>query len=114
MHEVSEMRVLVARGRRVILLRVRERSRRLLVHEDFKERAATFRADKGFHLVWTDDLLPLPSTWEYLAGLPLKASIPGFWDSAVPVICGTGADIVYSSPPQCGLEEPVSVLRCYI
>ena len=44
MHGASEMRVLVTRGRRVSLLPVRERSKRLLVHEGFKDRAAAIRA----------------------------------------------------------------------
>ena len=38
------MRVLVARGRSVSFLPVRERSQWLLVHEGFKDRAATIRA----------------------------------------------------------------------
>ena len=45
--------------------------------------------------------------------LPAKARIPRFRGSAFPIICGTGADTVYSSPPQCGSKEPVSVPRCY-
>ena len=44
MHGSSEIRVLVTRGRRVSLLLVRERSRRLLFHEDFRDRDATIRA----------------------------------------------------------------------
>ena len=44
MHRASEMQVLVTKGRRASLLRVRERSRRLLVHEGFKDRATTIRA----------------------------------------------------------------------
>ena len=39
MHEALEMRVLVARGRRVSLLLVQERGRRLLLRKDFKNRA---------------------------------------------------------------------------
>ena len=38
------MRVLVARGRRISLLLVRERSKRLLSHEDLKDEAAAIRA----------------------------------------------------------------------
>ena len=41
MHEASETRVLVTKGRRVSLLLVQERSRRLLVHENFKDRVMT-------------------------------------------------------------------------
>ena len=44
MHGASEIRVLVARGIRISLLLVRERSRRLLFHEDFKDRVEAIRA----------------------------------------------------------------------
>ena len=37
-HGVSEMRVLVRKGRRVSLLLARERSRRLLLHKDFRDK----------------------------------------------------------------------------
>ena len=43
MHGASETQVLVTKGMRVSLLLVRERSRRLLVQEGFKDRAATIR-----------------------------------------------------------------------
>ena len=43
-HEALEMRVLVARGWRTSLLLVRERSRRILIHEDFKDGAVAIRA----------------------------------------------------------------------
>ena len=38
-----------------------------------------------------DDMLLLPSTWAHEKGLSTKAGIPELWDSAVPVISGTGA-----------------------
>ena len=38
------MQVLVEKGRRVSILLVQERSRRFLVHEGFRDRAATIRA----------------------------------------------------------------------
>ena len=44
MHGVSEMRVLVARGRRISLLLVREISRRLRCPEDLGDEAAAIRA----------------------------------------------------------------------
>ena len=44
MHGASEMWVLVVRGMRIILLPIQERSRRLLCHEDLKDRAAAIRA----------------------------------------------------------------------
>ena len=44
MQRASEIRVLVTRGRRVSLLLVRERSRRLLVHEGFRDMVAAIRA----------------------------------------------------------------------
>ena len=44
MHGVSEMRVLVARGRRVSLLLVRERGKRRLLLECFRDGVAVIRA----------------------------------------------------------------------
>ena len=44
MHEASEIWVLVARGRRISLLLVQERSTRLIFHEDFKDGVAAIRA----------------------------------------------------------------------
>ena len=43
-----------------------------------------------------DDMLLLPSSWTYEAGLPAEAWIPGFWAGAVPVIGGIGTDSVCS------------------
>ena len=60
-----------------------------------------------------DDMLLLPSAWTYEAGLPTEAWIPRFWAGAVLVISGTGTDTVYSSTPQYGSEELVSVVECY-
>ena len=47
-HGASEMRVLETRGRRVSLLRVRERSRRLPVHEGFRAAATGAKDSLGF------------------------------------------------------------------
>ena len=88
------MQVLVARGRRVGLLLVRERSRGILVHVGSK--AGT---DQGCQLGWADGVLPLPAARTYEEGLPSETRIPGFRDSAVLVSGGTGEDIVYSSIP---------------
>ena len=59
------MQVLAARGRRTSLLLVREISRRLLSHRDFRDGAAAIRAkarpDQGFQSVKTVDMLALPS-----------------------------------------------------
>ena len=60
------------------------------------------RSDQGSQSGGTDELLFLPSALTYEAVLPPKAKIPGFRDSAVPVISGTGADTVYSSTPHYG------------
>ena len=60
-----------------------------------------------------DDMLLLPSSWTYEAGLPTEAWIPGFWVGAVPVIGGTSADSVCSFSLWYGSEEPVSVVECY-
>ena len=89
---VLRMRVLVARGRRVGLLLVRERSRGILVHVGSKA-----RTDQGCQLGWADGVLPLPAARTYEEGLPSETRIPGFRDSAVLVSGGTGEDTVYSS-----------------
>ena len=57
-------------------------------------------------------MLPLPPAWTYEVELTSEARIPGFWDSAIPSISGTGVDIVLSSLPQHGPGESMSVLRC--
>ena len=57
-------------------------------------------------------MLFLPLNWTYEARLPLEARIPGFRDSAVPVINGIGKNIVCSFTPQCEPEEPASVPGC--
>ena len=44
MHGAFAIRVLVARGIRISLLLVRERGRRFLFHEDFRDRAGAIRA----------------------------------------------------------------------
>ena len=46
-----------------------------------------------------DDMLLLPSSWTYEAGLPTEAWIPRFWVGAVSVIIGTDVDTVHSSTP---------------
>ena len=51
MHGASEIRVLVARGRRISLLLVREGSRRLLFHGDFKDGMAAIRAKAELRLL---------------------------------------------------------------
>ena len=86
------MRVLVARGRRVSLLLVRERSRRLLVQ-------VGPGTNQGCQSGWADGELPLPATRTYEEGFPLETGILRFRDSAVPISCGIGEDTVYSSTP---------------
>ena len=44
MHGAPEIQVLVARGRTTNLPLVRERSKRLLVHEDFRDGVAAIKA----------------------------------------------------------------------
>ena len=50
------------RRRRVSLLLVRERRKRIMFHEDFKDRAATIRAKAELRLLVrkADDMLPFP------------------------------------------------------
>ena len=74
-----------------------------------KQRTSIPRAPPGTGPARADDMLLLPSVWTYEAGLPIKACILGFWASIILVISGTGADTVYSSTPQYGSKEPVSV-----
>ena len=57
-------------------------------------------------------MFPLPSAQICEAGLPSKARIQGFWDSAALVINGIGVDAVFALSPQCGPEEPASILGC--
>ena len=53
----------------------------------------------------TDDMLLLPSAWANEKGLSTKAGILELWDSAVPVISGTGVDIVCSFSPSAGQRD---------
>ena len=48
MHGASEIRVLVTREMRASLFLVQERSRRLLFHEDFKDKAVAIKAKAKF------------------------------------------------------------------
>ena len=49
------MRVVVARGRRINLLLVRERSRRLLCPEDLRDEAVAIRAKARLELLVSQD-----------------------------------------------------------
>ena len=55
MHGASEIRVLVIKGMRVRLLLVRERNRRLLFHEDFRDRVAVIKAKARLVLLTSYD-----------------------------------------------------------
>ena len=103
------MRVLVAKGRRVSLLLVRERSRGLLVHVGSKARLSGPGTDQGCRSGWADGVLSLQAARTHEEGLPPETRILRFRDSAVPVSGGTGEDIVHSFTPQYRPEEPVSV-----
>ena len=50
-------------------------------------------------------MLFLPSALTFEAGLPSEARIPKLWDSAVPVISGTGTDAVCSFSPSAGQRD---------
>ena len=107
------MRVLVAKGRRVSLLPVQERSRGLLVHEG--SRVVTIRPgiDESCRSGWADVVLPLPAARTYEEGLPPDTGILGFWDSSVPVNGRTGEDTVRSSTARYRPEEPISASGSY-
>ena len=104
------MRVLVARGRRVNLLLVWERSRRLLVKRVPESQPSGPGTDQGCRSGWADGVLSLLASRTYEEGLPLETRIPGFRDSAVPVSDKIREDTVHSSTAQYRPEEPVSVL----
>ena len=55
MHGVSEIRVLVIRGRRISLLLVQERSRRLRCPEDLRDEVAALRAKARLGLLVSQD-----------------------------------------------------------
>ena len=55
MHRVSEIRESVSKGRRASLLLVRERNRRLLVHEGFKDKVTATRAKARLKLLVSQD-----------------------------------------------------------
>ena len=75
-------------------------------------RLSGLRPDQGFQSVRIAHMFPLPSARTCETILPAEAGIPGIRDTLVLVISKTGADTVCSFSPQCGLEGPVSVLRC--
>ena len=66
---------------------VRERSRRLLLPEDFRDGAAAIRAKARPRVLISQD-----RTCE--TRLPIEVEIPGIWDTSVPVISGTGVEAV--------------------
>ena len=103
------MRVLVARGRRVSLLLVQERSRGLLVHEVLESRPSEPGTDQSCRSGWADGVLSLPAAWTHEEGLPPETGILGFQDSVVPINGRTGEDTVHSSTARYRLEDPVSV-----
>ena len=124
-HETSKMLVLRIRERRVnLLLLAQGRSRGLLLHSDFRDRAVAIRAKAKviipkWETLWgsrpdkAGDMFPLPSTWTLEAGLSLEAGIPELWDTSISVISGTYTDTVFSSLPHHGPGETVSVVwRC--
>ena len=86
--------MLVGTGRRISLLRVWERDRGLCP-----------TSAPGTGPARADDMLLFPSAWAHEKGLSTKTRIPKLWDSAVPVINGTGADIVCFFSPSAGHKD---------
>ena len=103
------IRVLVARGRRVSLLPVRERSRGLLVHVGSRAAAIRARDISGLLVRLSRCVLSLPAARTYEEGLSPKTGIPGFRDIAFSVSSRTGEDTLYSFIARYRPEEPVSV-----
>ena len=89
--------MLVARGRRVSLLLVRERSRGLLDHESSRATAIRARDGSGFPVRLGRWCATIASILDTLRGMPSETGIPRFWDSVVPIGGKTGEDTVYSS-----------------
>ena len=50
-------------------------------------------------------MLSLPSAWAHETGLSTETRIPKLWDSAFPVISGTGADVIVPSHPNAGQRD---------
>ena len=107
------MLVLVARGKRVSLLSIREISRGILVYEGSRAAAIRPRTDQSCLSGWADGVLSLLAAWTHEEGLPPETGIPGFRDSTVLVSSRIGEDTVYSSTAQYRLEKPVSVSGIY-
>ena len=63
------------------------------------------RPSRGFYPARTENMLFLPLAWTYEAGLPSEAMILGFWDRIIPIINGTGGDIVCSFSPNGGHRD---------
>ena len=91
------MLVLVARGRRVSFLPVRERIKGLLVHVGSRATAIRARDVQSCQSGWADGVLPLPATRTYQEGLPPETGIQGFQDITVLVSGRTREDTIYSS-----------------
>ena len=103
------MRVLVARGRRVSLLPIRERSKRLLVHVGSRVAAIRAKDRSGLPVRLGRWCATIVSSPDISGGISPETRIPGFRDSVVPVSGRTREDTVYSSTPQYKPDEPVSV-----
>ena len=103
------MRVLVARGRRVSLLLVWERSRGLLVHKGSKAAAIWARDKSELSVRLGRWCATIAKSLDISRGIVLETGIPGFRDSAVPISGRIGEDTVYSSTDRYRPEEPVSV-----
>ena len=110
MHRAFEKRVLVAKGRRISLLLVRERSRNFysMRISGMGLRPSEPRPYQGPWPAKTDDMFPFPSTCTYKAGLLAEARISKLWDTTSSIVSGTCTDAVCSSLRQ---HEPGEVMK---
>ena len=91
------MRVLVARGRRVGLLPVRERSKGLLVHVGSRVVGIRAKDISGLPVRLGRWCATIANSLDISGGIAPETGTPGFRDSAIPLSGRTRHDTVYSS-----------------
>ena len=105
------MRVLVARGRRVGLLLVRERSRGLLVHVGFRAAAIRAKDKSGLPVKLGRWCATIANSPDISGGIAPRDRDPRVSGQRSPSSCRTGEDTVYSFKARYRLERPDYVPR---